>query len=76
MRWLHRGYECPEEEAVVEALADAWRPLSAAERAQIRGEGQKTLLRDPVESGPRLVVLDAQVFAWPGTAPRGLREVA
>ena len=74
MRWVHQGYECPEEEALVEALAEAWRPLSASERAQIRGEGQKTLLREG--EPPRVVLVDTQMFARPGAAPRELREVA
>lgn len=46
MRLLHNGYECSEEEALVEALVDAWQPLSDSEKAQIRAQGPQTLLRD------------------------------
>lgn len=74
MRWLHRGYECPAEEDLVEALANAWRSLSPSERAQIRGEGPQTLLRDGTV--PRVVVNDGPVFAYPGTSTRQLSEAA
>ncbi|MCK6529562.1 hypothetical protein L6R50_19075 [Myxococcota bacterium] len=75
MRWLHRGYECPEEGALVEALAEAWRPLSPSERALIRGEGHRTLLREG-DHLPTVEVVDARVFSHPGAALRELREAA
>jgi hypothetical protein len=74
MRWLHSGDECPEEEALVEALAEVWYQLSDAERAQIKGEGPQTLLQDgPM---PRVMLQDTAIFTHPGAPPRRLHEAA
>ncbi|MBT3327541.1 MAG: hypothetical protein HN396_15005 [Gemmatimonadales bacterium] len=49
MRWVNRGHESPQEELLVEQMAEAWWDLSGKEQAQIRAEGPKSLITEPEE---------------------------
>lgn len=50
-RWRHEGGESPEEDAILDAMDEAWRKLGAEEQRLLRAEG------------PRCWPLDSS--AWP-----------
>ena len=65
VRWLHRGREAPEEEDIVEEMADLWWELSPAEQAEVRAEGPTAVV--DLSPLPVRMMLDGGASTMVGT---------
>lgn len=76
VRWLHRGLDSSEEEALLEEMDAAWWKMSEEQRARIDAEPPRSLIRsEPLPVGSK-ALQDVDVFAAPSMSPRLLGEVA
>lgn len=72
-RWIHSGFESPEEDDILDEMDGAWSELTAAERAQVNAEPARSLLRAGVPTVR--FTRDADVWSYPELPPRR-KEVA
>jgi hypothetical protein len=78
VRWVHAGFESPEEDALLDEMDETWHALDAADRAELRQRPPAAQLTRPVARrvpGQRARV-DIDVFARADMPPRLLAEVA
>lgn len=62
VRWMHCGFDSPQEDLVIEALADAWTALTDEEREIIEAEPRKSLIRSALPKG-MLTIHDFDVLS-------------
>lgn len=75
-RWLHRGLDSPDEDALLEAMDEMWWKMTVEERERIDAEPPRSLIRmAPPPTGGK-VLQDVDVFGFPSRGPRLMGEVA
>jgi len=78
VRWVHAGFESPEEDALLDEMDEAWEALDAADRAALGQWPAAPQLTKPVARGlpGQRTRVDTDVFTRADMPPRLFAEVA
>lgn len=74
VRWVHRGLESAEEDALLDEMEAAWQDLSPEEQALIDAEPPRSLIRSP-QQAPRTLAEPEDLVLHSPRGPRVEVEV-